>query len=315
MKAVLVVGLMVVAAANAEARQDQLDAAKDLYASAAYEEALSTLSRLSEGGVSAPAVARQVDEYRAFCLYALGRTAEAESMAESIIRREPLAELNSADASPRVEAMFAGVRKRILPSLIRDQYRKILGLITDKQFAAAEPRLVEVRSLLTTAERIGAWDERLADISVLVDGFLALARANASLVPAVAAVKEATAAPPPPTPAFVLAEAVPATSGTIGEPRTYSGEDADVRPPIPIFQRSPSVPVELLTFLRTPRKPTVLAVTIDEDGNVLKADVRVSANTSFDALLVRAAGAWKYKPAIKDGKPVRYEKIVVVDVK
>ena len=122
MKAVLVVGLMAVAAASAEARQDQLDAAKDLYASAAYEEALSTLSRLSEGGVAAPAVARQVDEYRAFCLYALGRTAEAESMAESIIRREPLAELNTADASPRVEAMFAGVRKRVLPSLIRDQY-------------------------------------------------------------------------------------------------------------------------------------------------------------------------------------------------
>ena len=59
----------------------------------------------------------------------------------------------------------------------------------------------------------------------------------------------------------------------------------------------------------------MLTVTIDEDGNVLKADVRVSANTSFDALLVRAAGAWKYKPAIKDGKPVRYEKTVVVDVK
>ena len=186
-------------------------------------------------------------------------------------------------------------------------------MITDKQFAAAEPRLAEVRSLLTTAERIGAWDERLADISVLVDGFLALARANASPAPAVAAVKEAAAAPPPP--ASVPAESAPAASGTIGEPRTYSVEDADVRPPIPIFQRAPSVPVELLTMLRTSRKPTMLAVTIDEDGTVLKADVRVSAHPSFDDLLVRAAGAWKYKPAIKDGKPVRYEKTVVVDVK
>ena len=265
MKAVLVVGLMVVAAASAEARQDQLDAAKDPYASAAYEEALSTLSRLSEGGVAAPAVARQVDEYRAFCLYALGRTAEAELMAGSIIRREPLAELNSADASPRVEAMFAGVRKRILPSLIRDQDRKILGLITDKQFAAAEPRLAEVRSLLTTAERIGAWDERLADISVLVDGFLALARANASPAPAVAAVNETTAAPAPL--ASIPAESVPEASGTIGEPPTYSVEDADVRPPIPIFQRVPTVPAELLTILRTSRKPMMLAVTIDENGN------------------------------------------------
>ena len=33
-------------------------------------------------GVGAAGVARQTDEYRAFCLYALGRTREAESIAE-----------------------------------------------------------------------------------------------------------------------------------------------------------------------------------------------------------------------------------------
>ena len=103
MKVIVIVGIMLVTAGGARLNaQDPLSAAKDLYASAAYEDALSTLSRLD--GAVAPGVARQADEYRAFCLYALGRTREAESIAESIIRREPLARLDAADASPRLQS-------------------------------------------------------------------------------------------------------------------------------------------------------------------------------------------------------------------
>src|SRR6267378_6448818 len=107
MKAILIIGVVLVAARAGLTAQDPISVAKDLYASAAYEDALSTLSRM-DGGSTAPEIARQVDEYRAFCLYALGRTREAESVAESMIRHEPLAPLAAADASPRLEAMFAG---------------------------------------------------------------------------------------------------------------------------------------------------------------------------------------------------------------
>src|SRR5579863_2105895 len=72
--------------------QDPLAAAKDLYASAAYEEALSTLTSVTEQ--SAPDIIHQADQYRAFCLLALGRNAEAESAAESAIRHDPLAPLD-----------------------------------------------------------------------------------------------------------------------------------------------------------------------------------------------------------------------------
>ena len=78
MRAILIIGVVLVAAGAGLGAQDPLSAAKDLYASAAYEDALSTLSRM-DGGSTAPEIARQVDEYRAFCLYALGRTREAES--------------------------------------------------------------------------------------------------------------------------------------------------------------------------------------------------------------------------------------------
>src|SRR5262245_22841766 len=176
MKAIALFGLVFLSASAASA-QSTLDAAKDLYASAAYEEALTTLSKLADNA-SAASELRQADEYRAFCLYALGRTAEAESVAERLIRREPLARLDAADASPRLEAMFTSVQKRLLPSLIRDQYRNLRPMLDQKQFAAAEPRLAETQRMLSEAHRIGAQDEGLADLTVLIDGFLSLARAQ-----------------------------------------------------------------------------------------------------------------------------------------
>src|SRR5262245_3902604 len=112
---------VVLASRAAMAADDPLVAAKDLYASAAYEEALSALNNVTASVT--PEVARQADEYRAFCLYALGRTKEAETVAEGLIRQKPLSRLDTADASPRLEKLFADVRQRLLPSLIRERFR------------------------------------------------------------------------------------------------------------------------------------------------------------------------------------------------
>src|SRR5262245_31052355 len=87
MKAVGIVVLGIVALAAPAAAQDPLRAAKDLYASAAYEDALSTFTKLSSDGSETPDVLRRADQYRAFCLLALGRAAEAESVAETIVRK------------------------------------------------------------------------------------------------------------------------------------------------------------------------------------------------------------------------------------
>jgi tetratricopeptide (TPR) repeat protein len=314
MKTILLVGLMAAAAANASAAQDQLNAAKDLYASAAYEEALSTLARLSESGTNAPAVAREVDEYRAFCLYALGRVAEAESMAEAVIRREPLAELNAADVSPRLAAMFTTVRKRVLPGLVRDQYRAVRAMLDAKDYASAEPRLAEIRLMLNSAERLGALDEGLSDLGVLVDGFLTLSRAQ---------VTERSRPVEPATPTATSSSAAPAAAPVpppaANEPpreRAFYGiEDADVKPPIAVIQFAPAVPQELLSVMRVQRRQMLLILNIDEAGNVMKADVRGSINANYDEILVRAALTWKYRPATRNGVPVRFEKIVAVDVK
>ena len=63
--------------------QDSLSAARELYASAAYEDALAVLSRLNAAGMR-PDDGRTADQYRALCLLALGKTAEAsQAIAES----------------------------------------------------------------------------------------------------------------------------------------------------------------------------------------------------------------------------------------
>jgi len=86
--------------------QDALNAARDLYASAAYEDALAVLNRVPDAS-RPPDEARAVSQYRAFCLLALGRTAEAERAIETMITRDPTYQPPAGDMSPRVRSAFA----------------------------------------------------------------------------------------------------------------------------------------------------------------------------------------------------------------
>src|SRR5262249_2247596 len=109
MKTFATLGFILAAAALAlAAAADSLGDAKELYASAAYEEALAALTRVDEN--SPPETVKEAREYRAFCLFALGRTEEAEKVAEALIQTDPLLRLADRDRSPRIEAMFTGVR-------------------------------------------------------------------------------------------------------------------------------------------------------------------------------------------------------------
>lgn len=317
--ALAIVGIIGVGRASLGA-QDSLSAAKDLYASAAYEDALSTLSRLTDGGLTAPDIARQVDEYRAFCLYALGRTGEAESVAESMLRKDPLMKLDAADVSPRLETMFSNVRKRLLPALIRDRFRAARAALDEKNLSAAEPRLVEARLLIADAEKLGVKDDGLADLTVLVDGFLQLVRttvnqrpsppavaANANPPEAAAVAPRQTIEPaPPPAPAPVPA------ANAASAPRVYTVDEVGVTPPVIVSQRMPSMTPELVKVVKAMNSSAMIDVLIDERGDVLDAIVRKSLNSSFDNLIVGAARRWKYRPAMKDGVPVRYSKTIVL---
>jgi hypothetical protein len=304
MKSLLIVALLVMASEVLLGAQDPLSAAKDLYASAAYEEALSALAGVD--GAAAPAVARQADEYRAFCLFALGRTREAESVTESLIRRQPLATLDAADTSPRLERLFADVRKRLLPSLVREQFRTARAEIDRKSFGSAEAPLSEARLLIAEAERLGVKDDGMADLSVLVDGFLQLIQSAAEQRPVPRA--DALVPPPPSVAPAARAEFAAAPAAV----PVYTITDVRVSPPVTVDQNVPGMPPALRAIMRSTKKTGLLDIVIDESGHVVDVTIRQSLHSAYDSMLVRSAARWKYQPATVDGVPVRFIKTIVL---
>lgn len=306
MRAIVIVGLVVSTAGPAYSGQDPLDTAKDLYASAAYEESLSMLIHLANG--AAPDVVRQVNQYRAYCLFALGRTAEAEQLVEALIRKDPFAALNDGEMSPRIKAMFTSVRKRLVPALIREEYRIARSAIEGKDLARAEPHLIVASRLLAEARTAGAVDEMLADLSVLVDGFLGLVRAEAGQPPARVAAKEAEGAP-------ALSANAPPTVSSAGAASIYSGVgDSRLSPPVTVSQMVPDLPPALARELVIwpPRTTLVLDLVINETGDVQEVVVAQGAQLAYDQFLLKAARQWKFRPATFDGVPVKFRTSVPV---
>jgi hypothetical protein len=304
MKAVAIVGVTLLMLGAGLVAQDPLRDAKDLYASAAYEDALSTLTKLGSAGDGAPDVQRQAQEYRAFCLFALRRTNEAESVAEAIIKKEPFAKLDAADASPRLEAMFAGVRKRLLPALIRERFRAARSGLDQKDYSAAEPHLTQARLMIADAEKLGVRDDTLADLGVLVDGFLQMIRLQSEQrSPALASAGSdapATAA------AAVRLPAAP--------PQSFSAADDGITAPVAIDQRLPTMNAVMARIAQSSHRNGILDIVISESGEVVDAVVRQSLMPAYDTLVAASARHWKYRPAMKDGVPVRYVKTIALVV-
>jgi len=294
MRVLAIIVVLIGAASLAAAQDDPLRTARELYASAAYQEALTELARV-DSGAPTPATMRDTAAYRTFCLVALGRSAEAQAAAESLVRRDPTLSLDQfPDASPRIAEMFASVRRRVLPQIVKDEYRAARGLAGEKS-PDAEPRLRHVRQLLDTAEHIGAWDETLADMRLIVDGFLQLARAaEPAHAPSGAAAAAATPEPAPPA---------------VIPPST----DAGIVAPTPIFQPQPNIPAGLLNLVRQLHRISRMDIVINERGTVDEVTVTEPVNPAYDKLIVAAVRTWRYKPALKDGVPIRFVSTIVIN--
>src|SRR4029453_16002294 len=281
----------------ADGDQDALNAARDLYASAAYEDALAVLNRVSE--TSRPAdEARAVSQYRAFCLLALGRTAEAERAIETMITRDPTYQPPTSDMSPRVRSAFVEVRRRIMPGIIQQTYAQAKSAYDRKEFeiaAAGFGHVLQVRSDPELAALLG--EPPLSDLRTLAGGFRDLS---------------VSAATPPPLPVVPPAAPVAAAvaPAVVQPPRIYTSNDTGVVAPQVIRQELPGFSGPMLTA-----KQGAIEVTIDETGAVVMARMRQSVAPQYDAQAVKAAQAWKYTPATVEGKPVKYRKLGQVTIK
>jgi TonB family protein len=57
-----------------------------------------------------------------------------------------------------------------------------------------------------------------------------------------------------------------------------------------------------------------IEVVIDENGNVIAANMRGPVTPAFDRQVVTAAQNWRYKPATINGVPVKFRKLIQVAI-
>ena len=299
---VVAIGLSLPAAAQLDGPvgpgpQGPLNTAKDLYASARYDEALSMLNGLRIGE---SVDRRTVEQYRSLCLLALGRASEAESAIANVVKEDPTYRPGESE-SPRVRAMFTEVRKRLLPELTTARYQVAKQAYDRRDWAAAEAQFRLVLALIDDPDNSGP----LTDLRVLTTGFLELsARAAAPPAPPVE--------PRPTAPASVAPS--PSPSPTLSAPvpgKIYTADDQEVTPPVVVRQDIPRISPATMAMARS---RGLVDVVIDELGRVVGLTIRNSIHPTYDAQILAAAKDWKYKPATLDGTPVKYRRLISINV-
>jgi hypothetical protein len=295
----LACGALAATAAPALA-QASLGKAKELYASANYDEALSMLNSL--GSSSEDGDAAVVSMYRVLCLVAVGRTGEVDTAIDRLVAQYPLYRPPSDELSPRIQKAVSSARVRLLPSMVQRRYEESKTAYDRGDFAASSVGFKWVLSALADPDiSYLAGQSPLADIRTLSSGFADLS--------------ERALAPPAPamTPAVVTIAPPPAASTSTTRARdlkrVFTAEDSDVVAPVTTRQTMPRFP-GLLTQPAT----GVIELVIDPTGNVESARLLETVHLNYDPLLLSAAKKWQYQPAMLDGTAVRYMKRIQISL-
>jgi TonB family protein len=259
--------------------QDSLQAVRDLYASAAYEDALTAVGKFDVGDSSAEA-----EQYRVFCLVALGRVAEADKAVERLLTARPEYRPNSSEASPRIQALFTQVRQRVGPTLVKRMYQRARASMERKDRDSA---VAEFEAMLRMADDPDVrTDPAMAELKELGSGFLELSRSMPTSAPAVPEARPASAA---------------------AAPRTTT-----ITPPVVIQQRLPRWIPDPSS--RSKQFTGAVRVQISAEGKVVSAEIVRSLHPGYDQLLLRAARDWVYQPGRRDGVDIASEKTVEVSL-
>jgi hypothetical protein len=94
------------------------------------------------------------------------------------------------------------------------------------------------------------------------------------------------------------------------EARVYTIADADVTPPVAVGRQLPSATPASLAGT----KIGTLEMVISRDGQVETLKLRTPLNRFHERMIVSAAKAWRYRPALKNGRPVKFLVISTINL-
>jgi tetratricopeptide (TPR) repeat protein len=249
------------------------DRVRELYARAEYEQALDAI------GAAGDAMAEQ---YRALCLLALGRTADAEAAVRALVTAEPEFVVSDEEMPPRFVALFASVRRALLPALVRGLFADARELFQADAYDRALTAFEKVLRLSSSPEANEL--DGMSDLRLLASGFIDLARPRAAARPGPAPISAAAPARPPAT----------ATS------------------PVATRQTIPPWPNEAgrAIFAQT----GIVRLQINSRGQVTAAEMVRGLHPLYDRLVLAAAQEWEYTPATLNGVPVDSESVLEIRI-
>jgi hypothetical protein len=249
--------------------QDALSAARALYAAARYEDALAAFDAMKSGGQLTPKTALAVEQGRAYCLLALGRTADAQAAIGAVVTLDPLFLPSEDDTPPKLRAAFREGRRLALPDAIDRVFSRAKAEYDGKDFVHAAAGFSLILALLDDPDA-GLQPMARTDMRQMAKELLGLTQ---------------TAVP------------------------IFDASSPDVTPPVPV-QTTVSLPDAV--------RPTDAAATMEVEvvvttqGTVESATVKEPDTGGLAPLVVRIALQWSYRPAVRNGTPVRYRMIVPV---
>ena len=285
----IVVVLLIAPWLSAAAAQNALGEAKAKYEEAAYEDALTTLTKAS---ASTPADRVQLEQYRALCLIALGRISEAERAVAALVDADPTYVPPSSVASPRVLAMIAEIRRKELPGVARRVLDSGRAAYEAKDIPRAQRQFDLLLKLL---------DDPIMEGRPEREDLLAVARGFSTLL---------VAAPAPRPPAAETERPAAPPAAAAGTPPAAPAVSTFV--PASVIQES--LPIW------TPPNPAVarneyngaVKVRIGTDGRVKAATIDRPTHPAYDTALLNTARSWLYKPAMQNGTPIESERVIAV---
>lgn len=305
MLAAVLIGTAVKAAAG-----DRLAEALRLYDDAMYTGALEVLDQIA---IEQPSP--DVHQYRALCFIALGRSDAAERAMSDIVAADPFFALDAEAASPRVAAQFAAVRRRLLPPLIRRGFADATARYREGATAQARQQFDRVLKLLDDPALQN--DQALSDLALVAGAFVELTRAQTPPPPIAPIARSIVAAPLPPSLAAAAADPAPAVAPTaVVSPapmRVTASEPVAFEPAVAVVRPLPKwMPPDTRAALR--KYSGTIAVEVDARGHVVAAASKRIIHPAYDPMVLAAAREWVFRPARQNGRPVKSEVTVEIEL-